>query len=100
VLITNHVRLLLSGNVAGAVSGAMHRVGLRYVAHINRSSGRTGTMFEGRYRSSLVQTERYLLTCMRYIEDTRFQTAIAAMVGRRAHVTPVGRPPRHPAKWT
>ena len=68
VLMTNHVHLLLSGNVAGAVSATMHRAGLRYVGHVNRRHGRTGTPFEGRFRSSLVQTERYLLTCMRYIE--------------------------------
>ena len=68
VLMSNHVHLLLTGGVAGAVSATMHRAGLRYVGHVNRSYGRTGTLFEGRFRSSLVQTERYLLTCMRYIE--------------------------------
>lgn len=68
VLMTNHVHLLLSGRVAGAVSATMHRTGLRYVGHVNRFHGRTGTLYEGRFWSSLVQTERYLLTCMRYIE--------------------------------
>jgi putative transposase len=68
VLMTNHIHLLVSGSIAGAVSAMMHRVGLRYVAYVNRVYARTGTLFEGRFRSSLVQTERYLLTCMRYIE--------------------------------
>jgi len=68
VLMTNHVHLLLSADIAGAVSATMHRVGSAYVRHINRIHGRTGTLFEGRFRSSVVQTERYLLACMRYIE--------------------------------
>jgi putative transposase len=179
VLMTNHAHLLLSGNVTGAVSATMHRVGLRYVGHVNRRYGRTGTLFDGRFRSSLVQTERYLLTCMRYIElnpvracmvahpgdyrwssfrsnagfapfgwlvphddylrlgratperieayralfrtaldpedltairlhankscalgDARFQALIAAMVNRRAHVAPAGRPRRIVGKET
>ena len=68
VLMTNHVHLLLSADIAGAVSATMHRAGSAYVRLINRTYGRTGTLFEGRFRSSVVQTERYLLACMRYIE--------------------------------
>jgi len=81
VLMTNHVHLLLSGNVAGAVSATMHRAGLRYVGHVNRRHGRTGTLFEGRFRSSLVQTERYLLTCMRYIELNPVRACMVARPG-------------------
>jgi putative transposase len=46
----------------------MQAVGRRYVQYINRSYKRTGSLWEGRYKSSLVQAETYLLTCMRYIE--------------------------------
>jgi len=46
----------------------MQSVGRTYVRAINRAHSRTGTLFEGRFRSSLIQTERYLLTCMAYID--------------------------------
>jgi putative transposase len=46
----------------------MQAMGRRYVQYINRSYRRTGSLWEGRYKSSLVQAETYLLTCMRYIE--------------------------------
>ena len=68
VLMTNHVHLLSTGRVPGALSAMMHRVGLRYVRRVNTRYGRTGTLFEGRFRASLVQSERHLLACMRYIE--------------------------------
>ncbi|MEP7208239.1 MAG: transposase [Casimicrobiaceae bacterium] len=68
VLMTNHVHLLASARALGALSAMMKLVGLRYVRRINGTYGRTGTLFEGRFRGSLVQSERYLLACMRYIE--------------------------------
>jgi putative transposase len=46
----------------------MQALGRRYVQYINRSYRRTGSLWEGRYKSSLIQAETYLLTCMRYIE--------------------------------
>lgn len=46
----------------------MISLGRRYVPYINRTYRRTGTFWEGRYKSSLVQTEKYLLSCQRYIE--------------------------------
>jgi putative transposase len=90
VLMTNHVHLLLSGNVVGAVSATMHRDGLRYVGHVNRFYGRTGTLFEGRFRSSLVQTERYLLTCMRYFVRYwgQVQYMVQALIARLPRATP------------
>jgi putative transposase len=68
VLMTNHVHLLLSAHGAGGAGGMMKALGQRYVQHVNRICARSGTLWEGRYRSCLVQDDRYLLTCMRYIE--------------------------------
>jgi len=68
VQMTNHVHLLALGETLGGISGLMQSVGRRYVRYINRTYRRSGTLFEGRFKSSLVDTERYLLTCMRYIE--------------------------------
>lgn len=68
VLMTNHVHLLLSAHDAGGVGAMMKALGQRYVQHVNRAYARSGTLWEGRYRSCLVQHDLYLLTCMRYIE--------------------------------
>ena len=68
VLMTNHVHLLLTPQDANAVPRVPIAVGRRYVQHINRAYGRTGTLWDSRYKSSLVQAETYLLLCQRYIE--------------------------------
>ena len=68
VLMTNHVHLLLTPRCAGAVSRMMQALGPRYVRYINGTYRRSGTLWEGRFRSSLVGTDRYLLACSRYIE--------------------------------
>jgi putative transposase len=68
VLMTNHVHLLLSPKDRQAIGRLIQYVGRRYVPYINHAYGRTGTLWEGRYKASLVQDERYLLACMRYIE--------------------------------
>ncbi len=68
VLMDNHVHLLCTPDREGALSGAMQALGRRYVRHFNRRHGRTGTLWEGRFRSSLVEADRYLLACHRYIE--------------------------------
>jgi putative transposase len=68
VLMSNHVHLLLSPDDSSSVSSMMRRLGQRYVQYFNRRHARTGTLWEGRFRSSLVQDERYFLTCQRYIE--------------------------------
>ena len=68
VLMTNHVHILATPRRGHAVSRMMQSVGRRYVRHINTRYRRTGTLWEGRYRASLVEAERYLLTCYRYIE--------------------------------
>jgi putative transposase len=68
VLMTNHVHLLLSPSDDDGASSMMQRLGRRYVCYFNRRHARTGTLWEGRFRSSLVQDERYLMICHRYIE--------------------------------
>lgn len=67
-LMTNHVHFLVTPSVADSVSNAMKAVGSRYAQYINLRYRRTGTLWEGRHRASLVQTEHYLLCCYRYIE--------------------------------
>jgi putative transposase len=68
VLMTNHVHMLLTPGDDTSVSTMMQRLGRRYVWYFNRRHFRTGTLWEGRFRSSLVQDERYLMICHRYIE--------------------------------
>jgi putative transposase len=68
VLMTNHVHLLLSTGTRTGPSVLMRRLGQHYVQYFNRRHGRSGTLWEGRFRSCLVDSERYLLVCQRYIE--------------------------------
>jgi len=68
VLMTNHVHLLATGHENGAISRMMQAIGRRYGRYANRAHGRTGTLFEGRFKGSLIDSDRYLFTCMRYIE--------------------------------
>jgi putative transposase len=68
VLMTNHVHLLLTPRRAAAVPGAIISLGRRYVGYVNRTYKRTGTLWDSRYKSSLVQSNRYFLSCQRYIE--------------------------------
>ena len=68
VLMTNHVHLLVTPLVEQGIAQMMQALGRRYVYYVNKTYKRTGTLWEGRYKSSLVDSERYLLTCMRYIE--------------------------------
>jgi putative transposase len=68
VLMPNHVHLLLTPATQAGLSALMQALGRRYVAWFNRRHARTGALFEGRFRSSVVESERYLLACARYIE--------------------------------
>lgn len=68
VFMTNHVHLLVTPGSANGVSRMMQQVGRRYVRYFNDRYGRSGTLWEGRFRSCLVQDEVYLLQCYRYIE--------------------------------
>lgn len=68
VLMTNHFHLLLTSELEVGPSLLMKFLGQRYVQYVNRTYRRSGSLWEGRFRSSLVQTERYVLGCYRYIE--------------------------------
>jgi putative transposase len=65
---TNHVHLLVTSTQPGAISRVMQSVGRRYVRGVNARYGRTGTLWEGRFKSCLVDSDAYLLRCLRYIE--------------------------------
>ena len=68
VLMTNHVHILATPGKSFGLSHMMQDLGRKYVRYINHTYRRTGTLWEGRYKASLVDSEQYLLTCMRYIE--------------------------------
>ncbi|HJX18299.1 MAG TPA: transposase [Acidiferrobacterales bacterium] len=68
VFMTNHVHLLMTPDHEDAIGKVMQSVGRRYVQYFNFTYQRTGTLWEGRYRATPIDTERYLLTCYRYIE--------------------------------
>ena len=68
VFMTNHVHLLVTPYAEAGVSKMMQALGRKYVRYFNREYQRSGTLWEGRFRSSLVQSETYLLHCQRYIE--------------------------------
>jgi len=67
-LMTNHVHFLMSPERPDSISFATKVVGSRYAQYFNKTYHRTGTLWEGRHKSSLVQSDRYFLTCSRYIE--------------------------------
>lgn len=68
VLMTNHVHLLMTPATADGISRLMQLLGNRYVQCVNKKYRRSGTLWEGRHRASLVDAEDYLLACYRYIE--------------------------------
>jgi len=78
-LMTNHIHFLATPKTETALSKTLKVVGSRYAQYMNKSYRRTGTLWEGRHRSSLVQQDKYLLTCYRYIEMNPVR---AGMVGR------------------
>lgn len=63
-----YVHLLMTPPDTARISRLMQRLGRYYVLYISRQYRRTGTLWEGRHRASLVQADKYLLTCMRYVE--------------------------------
>lgn len=69
VFMSNHLHLLVSSRAPTGISRAMQSLGRRYVRHFNDRYTRTGTLWEGRFRATVVQSQRYLLACARYIEE-------------------------------
>jgi len=68
VLMSNHFHLLLTPQTTDGLPKMMQAVGRSYVRWFNQRQQRTGTLWEGRYKSTLIQTDRYLLACMAYID--------------------------------
>ena len=68
-LMTNHVHLILQvGDDVSAIGQLMKRLAARQTRYVNKIEGRTGTLWESRFRSSPIETDRYLLACCRYVE--------------------------------
>lgn len=77
VLMTNHVHLLVTPQTTDGIGVMMRRLGQRYVQYINRTYKRSGTFWEGRYKSCITSEETYVLACYRYIE---LNPVVAGMV--------------------
>lgn len=107
VLMSNHFHLLATPETAEGIPQMMQAVGRRYVRNFNLRQARTGTLWEGRYKSNLIQAERYLLACMVYMDLNPVRAGMVAdpadypwsshahYIGRRSDrlITP------HPLYW-
>lgn len=78
VLMDNHFHLLLTPATAEALPLMMQAVGRRYVRYFNDQQGRSGTLWEGRYKATLIQSERYLLACMVYMDLNPVRAGLVA----------------------
>ncbi len=78
VWMTNHVHLLATPAHENSFAKVLQSVGRRYVQYFNRRHQRSGTLWEGRYRATVVDSEQYLLTLMRYIEMNPVRAGIVA----------------------
>ena len=81
VLMTNHVHLLMTPTEAMGPSAFMKHLGQRYVQYVNRNHGRSGSLWEGRFRSGIVDSDGYLLRCHRYIECNPVRAGMTASPG-------------------
>lgn len=78
VLMANHFHLLATPPSTNALSQMMQAVGRRYVRYFNDTQKRSGTLWEGRYRSTVIQAERYLLPCMAYMDLNPVRAGVVA----------------------
>jgi len=81
VLMGNHVHLLVTPETPNAPSSLMQRIGMRFAAYVNRRHRRTGTLWEGRFRSSIVDTDDYVVSCHRYIELNPVRASMVLVPG-------------------
>ena len=81
VWMTNHVHILATPEFKHSISKVFQSVGRRYVQYFNFTYHRTGTLWEGRYRATVVDSEQYLLTLMRYIELNPIRAGMAEQPG-------------------
>jgi putative transposase len=84
VLMSNHVHLLATALRPSSIPRTMQALGRRYVRYFNDLHGRTGTLWEGRYKSAPVESDRYFLTCQRYIELNPVRAGMVAGPGEHA----------------
>ena len=81
VLMTNHFHLLITPYMGHGASLLMKLLGQRYVQYVNKTYRRCGTLWDGRFRSSMVQSSRYVLACYRYIEMNPVRANMARLPG-------------------
>ena len=107
VLMTNHVHLVATGHCEGALSEMMRDAGSRFVVLFNKRHGRTGTLFEGRFRASVIDSDGYLLTVMRYVEANPVRARMVqrpweyrwSSYAQNASGEPAGLLRPHPVYW-
>jgi putative transposase len=78
VLMSNHFHLLATPQTVDGLPKMMQAVGRTYVRYFNNTQKRTGTLWDGRYKSTLIQTDKYLLACMAYIDLNPVRAGLAA----------------------
>lgn len=78
VLMPNHFHLLVTPETADGLPQMMQAVGRRYVRWFNAASGRTGTLWEGRYKSTVIEAQPYVLPCMAYIDLNPVRAGLVA----------------------
>ena len=81
VLMGNHVHFLLTPSTADGLPLMMQFIGRSYVRYFNQMHARSGTLWEGRYKSSVIQTDRYLLACMAYLDLNPVRAGLATAPG-------------------
>ena len=81
VLMENHFHLLATPQSEGGLSAMMQAVGRAYVRYFNDTHHRTGTLWDGRYRSTVIEAERYLLPCMVFIDSNPLRAGLVTQVG-------------------
>jgi putative transposase len=81
VLMTNHVHLLITPQTNNSLAKALQMIGRYYVQYFNFTYQQTGTLFEGRYKATVIDSEHYLLSCYRYIELNPVRAAMVMHPG-------------------
>lgn len=107
VLMSNHFHLLATPATSSGLSMLMQSLGRSYVRYYNDLHQRTGTLWQGRYRATVIDSERYLFTCMAYIDLNPVRTGLATTPGEYSwssyqhnighHVDPIVS--EHPLFW-
>jgi len=98
VFMTNHIHLLMTPDHDNSIGKVMQSLGRRYVQYFNTTYQRTGTLWEGRYKATIIDTEAYLFTCSRYIELNPVRANMVSHPGEYRwssyHVNALGKPDR------